>query len=256
MSLATQHIRNMVQLINQVGYHQPRDVFRDFCEAAAIAISNAVDNSLREPREREYLRLISKYKPSDQSIFSSLLSELVLALEKAPGDILGQLFMELGASSAQAGQFFTPTSITDLLGSVALGNGAQVRADIEERGFFTVSEPAAGSGAMIISLALQLQEMGINYQQHLHATLVDIDCRAVHMAYLQLSLLHVPAVVIHGNSLTLQEHSRWRTPAHVSGLFEIKLRRGFSLDSARGRGYIEPDHQIPVQSEPKALLAS
>ena len=255
MSLATQHIRNMVELINQVGYHQPREVFRDFSEMASIAISNAVDYSQRELREREYLRLISKYKPADQSIFSSLLAELVLALEAAPGDILGQLFMELGASSAQAGQFFTPASITDLLGSVVLGNGDQVRADIEENGFFSVSEPASGSGAIIISLALQLRDEGINYQKHMHATLVDIDCRAVHMAYLQLSLLHVPAVVIHGNSLTLQEHSRWRTPAHVSGLFEIKLRRGFSQDSAKGRAYIGAAQPISVQTEPNALLA-
>jgi hypothetical protein len=35
---------------------------------------------------------------------------------------------------------------------------------------------------------------GVNDQQHLHITAVDIDIRAVHMTYLQLSLLRVPAV--------------------------------------------------------------
>ncbi|HHH9441341.1 TPA: N-6 DNA methylase [Pseudomonas aeruginosa] len=255
MTPATQHIGSMVKTINAIGYHQPRDVFLDFCQMGAIAISNAADLLHRESREQEYLRLIRKYKPAHHGIFSTLLGELQLALEKAPCDILGQLFMELGASTAQTGQFFTPVSITDVLGGLALGNGNQVREMIEDKGFFTVSEPASGSGAMIISLALQLQELGINYQQHMHATLVDIDSRAVHMAYLQLSLLHIPAIVVHGNSLTLQEHSRWRTPAHVMGLFETKLRRGFSLDSAKGRSYLGCDQAKAAIPRLEALMA-
>ena len=46
-------------------------------------------------------------------------------------------------------------------------------------------------------------------------TATDIDLKCVHMCYLQLSLLGIPAVVIHGNSLTLEEHSHWFTPAYI-----------------------------------------
>ena len=35
------------------------------------------------------------------------------------------------------------------------------------------------------------------------------------MAYLQLSLYGIPAVIIHGNSLTNEEWSRWYTPVYM-----------------------------------------
>jgi hypothetical protein len=39
--------------------------------------------------------------------------------------------------------------------------------------------------------------------------------RCVHMAYVQLSLLGIPAVVVHGNALSLDVWGVWYTPAHV-----------------------------------------
>ncbi|WP_409286723.1 N-6 DNA methylase [Pseudomonas guariconensis] len=243
MSPAKQHTDRMASLMQSVGYHSPREVFQDFCEMAAIAFSNAFEVTHREVREAQYMRLISKYKPAHHDMFRTLLEELTLAMEKAPGDILGQMFMEIGGASPRAGQFFTPESVTRVLHDLTLADPADIRRIIEERGFITVSEPACGAGAVAIGFALKLQEMGVNYQQHMHATLVDIDIRAVHMAFVQLSLLHVPAVVVHGDSLTLKEHSRWYTLAHAMGLFDIKMRRGFSLDSAKGREWtkIAPD---------------
>ncbi len=238
MSPAKQHTDNLAKLIHSVGYHPPREVFQDFCEMAAVAVSNAVDVLHREAREAQYMRLIQRYKPKDQYLFRAMLDELQQALEKDPSDILGRLFMEVGGSNSRSGQFFTPESISQVLTDLTLADTGHVQSLIEERGFITLSEPSCRAGAMVIAFALRLRELGINYQQHLHATLVDIDCRAVHMAYLQLSLLHIPAVVVHGDTLTLKQHSSWYTLAHAMGLFGIKLRRGFSLDSARGRELI------------------
>jgi hypothetical protein len=45
------------------------------------------------------------------------------------------------------------------------------------------------------------------------------------MAYIQLSLLGVPAVVVVGDTLRLEERARWYTPAHVVGGWTMKLRR-------------------------------
>lgn len=39
----------------------------------------------------------------------------------------------------------------------------------------------------------------------------DIDIRRVWMAYIQLSLYGIPAMVIHGNTLTMEEWDRWYT---------------------------------------------
>ena len=60
-----------------------------------------------------------------------------------------------------------------------------VAAEIEQKGFITLMEPAAGAGGMVIAAASALLDEGINYQQTLHATLVDIDAAACHMAYTQ-----------------------------------------------------------------------
>lgn len=46
-------------------------------------------------------------------------------------------------------------------------------------------------------------------------TATDVDIKCVWMTYLQLSLYGIPAVVIHGNSLSMQEHSRWYTPVYI-----------------------------------------
>lgn len=48
-------------------------------------------------------------------------------------------------------------------------------------------------------------------------TAIDIDPRAVHMAYAQLSLLHVPARLIVGNALSGEIREQWFTPAHILG---------------------------------------
>ncbi len=70
---------------------------------------------------------------------------------------------------------------------------------------------------MVIALAEAMRAEGINYQRQLHVTAIDIDPRAVHMAYIQFSLLHVPAEVVVGDSLALEVRDRWFTPAHILG---------------------------------------
>ena len=45
---------------------------------------------------------------------------------------------------------------------------------------------------------------GINYQRAMHATCMDADATAVHITYVQLSLLHIPAIVVHGKAFRIQ----------------------------------------------------
>jgi len=45
------------------------------------------------------------------------------------------------------------------------------------------------------------------------------------MCYLQLSLWHVPAVVVVGNTLAHEAREVFYTPAHYLGLWDSKLRR-------------------------------
>lgn len=112
-----------------------------------------------------------------------------------------------------------------MMASATMGTIEEVNALIERRGFVRAMEPACGAGAMVIALADVMRAEGINYQQHLHVTAVDIDARVAHMAYIQFSLLHIPAVVIVGNSLSLQMRDHWYTPAHIMGGWSARLAR-------------------------------
>lgn len=236
MLTSKQHVAAMTELIGSIQYWSPRETFTDFVEMAAIAHRNAFDQTGKADRESRYQNLIQKYKPADQGLFGKLHGMLVQALTDQRADILGQLYMELGASNAERGQYFTPPAISNLLAGLTIDTD-QIHHQIARRGFVTLSEPASGSGAMIIGFANKMLDLKINYQQHLHVTLVDLDIRAVHMAYVQLSLLHVPAIVVHGNTLTVEEYSHWVTAAHHIGMFSRKLKRGFAIDSEMGAVY-------------------
>jgi hypothetical protein len=116
----------------------------------------------------------------------------------------------------------------------------------KERGFVRMMEPAVGAGGMVIATAEALVDEGINYQQAMHATCIDVDAAAVHMAYLQLSLLHIPAIIIHGNALTREQWSYWVTPAHVLGLWNAKLKRDAGAGQEQAK---KADHAVPAMNE-------
>jgi len=86
---------------------------------------------------------------------------------------------------------------------------------ILEQGYISVAEPACDSGAMVLGFANAIKEYGYNHSQQMFVYATDIDLKCVYMCYLQLALYGVPAVVIHGNSLTLEEWSHWYTPVYI-----------------------------------------
>jgi len=115
-----------------------------------------------------------------------------------------------------------------------VGDAQAAKAEVEAKGFVDVMEPICGAGGMVIAMADALRAAGLNYQQVMHATCVDIDLRCVHMTFLQLSLLHVPAAVVHGNSLSGEVWSRWHTPAHALGGWRYRLQRRYASEMAPG----------------------
>jgi hypothetical protein len=230
----------MASLIKKLAYsHGVHEVFCDFIEAAAISISNAVDIPRREAREARYMQIVKRYTPEEVNCFPELLGMLTMQLEEGgPADVLGRLFHELELHNKYAGQFFTPYEICRMMAKMTMGDKATLEAQIAATKFITVSEPACGSGAMVIAFAQAMKDEGINYQQHLHVTAVDCDLKVCHMCYLQLSLLHVPAVVIRANTLSAfpfgeKPEDRWYTPAHVWGNWDWRLKMRFDTEGYR-----------------------
>jgi hypothetical protein len=239
---AAGHRRALVKLLQECSYrHERHRVFSDFVEMAALATANAVDWVQRDRREAQYMATISRYSAAEAQLFPRMLAHLVEALSHDAHDALGQVFGELELGNAARGQFFTPFEICRLMAEVTIDEG-EIRRRIDEQGYVTLQEPSCGSGAQVMAFALALQARGFDYQRHLHVTAIDVDPRAAHMAYLQLSLLHVPAQVIVGNTLTLECRDVFYTPAHIFGGWTRRLRTPRAIEAA-----VAPVPQVPGQ---------
>ncbi|MFM0411304.1 N-6 DNA methylase [Paraburkholderia dipogonis] len=240
--------KELVKLIQSFSHsHRLHTVFSDFVELSALAISNSVDRAQFETREKRYLEIVRKYEREEVERFPQMLGLLVESFEQRVAgvgkqtsdglpvtggltDVLGETYMMLGLGNDRTGQFFTPFSVSRMMSMMVMGD---VGAEVARRGFIRVNEPACGAGGMVIAAADSLLAAGTNYQQAMHATCIDIDACCVHMTYVQLSLLHVPATVVHGNALSMQVWGTWYTPAHILGGWTFKLRRRLEADLLR-----------------------
>jgi hypothetical protein len=256
----------LVKLIRSLSYSRhTHEVFSDFVEVAALSISNSVDKAHFEKREARYLEIIRKYKKDEVNLFPQMLGMLVLCYEEqlaaslsdesalstgGLSDVLGTLYMTFELGNERAGQFFTPYHVSKLMAQMLIGDGAEVK----QKGFLRLSEPACGAGGMVIAYADALLGAGINYQQSMHAICVDIDPRCIHMAYVQFALLHIPAVVVHGNALSLEEWGHWYTPAHILGGWRVRLARETEHEKARTEALAllnPPDAEHVPQIDPQ-----
>jgi hypothetical protein len=214
-----------LKLITSVGAHYGIwEVFTDFLKLSAISLANAVDHGPRRAeREAQYLQTVKRYERKHLDLFPQMLADLVLAMEDQPGNILGQVYGELKLTDKWKGQFFTPDPVSRFMAEILLAG--DVQSQIEEKGFITVQEPAIGSGAMVINFALAMKGKGINYQQTMLVTGLDIDIKAIYMSYIQLTLLHIPAILVHGNALSMEVYDTWHTPAYILGGWAGKRQR-------------------------------
>ena len=201
--------------------HALWQVFADFCECAAISLANALER--REEREARYLRIVGRYERDELNELCRLLGAVIEALEADRSDFLGPLFMGLDLGNHWNGQFFTAPVVCDLIARV-LFDAEDVREKIERSGFLTVQEPACGGGAMLIAFAEEMRRHGFHSHEHLVATVIDIDATAAHMCFIQLALLHVPAIVVIGNTLTGEVREVFHTPAYHMGGWDLRLR--------------------------------
>lgn len=215
------HKNNIIKLINDISYrYTSREIFYRFVEMGAIAISNAVDKRNYDKREKRYLQLASEFNDKELNQIVKMFAELTLALEEEPGDVLGSIYCEMEMSNKHIGQVFTPIHISRLLGDISL---SEIKEIIDNKGYITVLEPACGGGSTLIGLALAMRDAGYNYQKHLCVQAIDIDIKAVHMCYLQLSLLGIPAEIIHGDSLAVKYYDYWFTPLYILDGWKFKM---------------------------------
>lgn len=194
------------------------EVFSDFITLAASELDMA---RIRTPENIDHSREIcAKYSASDISNLHTLFCLMVCALEAKFHDFLGAIFMELELGDDRNGQYFTPYHVQSLLAKLLR---PEVDETISREGFVTVSDPASGAAGMIVAYAEYLLEAGYNPSEHMFGSCIDIDPIAADMAFIQLSLLGIPAEVVTGNTLTMQLNRVRYTPVYYINNFGKRL---------------------------------
>jgi hypothetical protein len=208
--------KEFIKLLEGLAYTRSRwQAFTDWAAMAAATLHNAFQ--FDQEVEDEYMSIAKRYTREELDTFAQLLALTALGLEEESGDFLGQVFEGALLANERHGQFFTPFSISQLLAGVALPE------TLPEGRILKLYEPACGAGGMVIAAALVFQERGLNYQRQLYVEAQDIDATCFNMAYIQLSLLGIPATVILGDTLALERRRAWATSMYWIHGFEFRL---------------------------------
>lgn len=224
--------KEFLKTFKQLTYHHRAwDIWRDFITMFACSLSNPVDKTHYDDREKMYLRIIRKYNKQEQNLFPELAAHTVMALEENPEqDFLGGIFMELGLGNGSNGQFFTPYHVCDLMAKIAMGDS--VVNEVKEKGYITINDSCCGAGATLIAgiheARRQLEKEKLNFQNHVLVVAQDIDMTVALMCYIQLSLLGVAGFIKVGNTFTKPICERdstenyWFTPMYFSDIWRVR----------------------------------
>lgn len=220
--------KEFVKLFKQLTYrHNAWEAWSDFVTMFACSISNPLDKTHYDEREKLYLKTIDKYNKTEQSIFPQLAAMTVMALERNPEqDFLGKIYMDLGLGNKSTSQFFTPYHVCKLMAAVTMDN---VVDEVKEKGYISINDPTCGAGATLIAgvneARKKLEKANINFQNHVLVVAQDIDFTVAMMCYIQLSLLGVAGYIKVGNSLTEPlstddtTENYWFTPMYFSDVW-------------------------------------
>lgn len=231
------------------GDYNMHDVFRDFVIMSMCAIHNSVPMNRSKKLEMKYIEIAKKYKPETIKAMAKALAELkdeydaILDGNTLWHDVLGEIYMQSDTSNNKTGQFFTPFSVSQACArTIVTRESYDEWTQYDPDGVATLMEPTCGSGGMILAVAERMNDLGVNYSWNMLVNANDIDERCVAMTYLQCSFLGIPAIITHGNGLTLEMWYEVHTPAYIFGYLhferQMKLKKATS-PSTRPRGPTE-----------------
>lgn len=167
-----------------------RDTFRDFLSLAMSALIKD---------EETYQEVLGWYQVSDkkadvaEDYFAKALAAFFEETAKDSSvDHLGRAYESSRLSNANAGQYFTPESLSDLCAELTLP-------EFDDSRPMSVSDPCCGSGRMLISTMRRLHVDSCFYA-------IDVDSMCVDMCALNLLVRNANAYIVHGNTLSLEAY--------------------------------------------------
>ena len=204
-------IKQFVKMVESLGgagkRRGLRDAFCDFVEFAFQSVSSKPDVGRVE-------KVLERYEQNEVVRFFEMAVLMNDGLTKAPRDFLGEVYMNIQINQKKSlGQVFTPYHISRLMVELTMGDEAEVRKAIEEKGFFAVQDPACGAGSMLIAAYETLKNMGVDTSREVYFEGRDIDALCCKMSIIQLTVLGVPARIVHGDTITGEIYDEWYTAA-------------------------------------------
>lgn len=194
----------------------PWEVYCDFLQLAIDAFLS--DHTPEHPREKDYMKIIGKYSHAEAQKFGDMLALVTKYMWETGEEFLANMWMKLAANS-NMGQFFTPPSLCDFM--------AQLNFDLIDWDNYSskrpccISDPACGGG---LTLFYAVKKCPLEHRNSLFIHGVDIDINVCHCTALNMLFLNVDAVIIHGNSLSMEVWHVFRIRHHWAGgeIYEIK----------------------------------
>ncbi len=213
-------VDEIIKDIDKLGYSVDTQTFMsNMFECGAAAIANKVDFTKYDKREERYKEIMKAYKPNEQKAMSELFAKIFALLSSVVydngifADYLGEIFMKTKQGNSKKGQFFTPYNVSKMCAKMIITDPTEKQTKDE---IITINDPCCGSGGMLIaSLDVLKNDYNVNYTRNCFIDCGDIDARCVHMAYLQLSLAGVPAIIKHQDALSRKLWDVWKTPAFI-----------------------------------------
>jgi type I restriction-modification system DNA methylase subunit len=222
------------------------EVFSDWLVLAAASLYSWKKD---QAAENEYMETAKQYTPEEMDRHGQLLAITVNALEDvmngSGSDFLGEVFMSADLGNDRNGQFFTPYDVSFMMAKMMFGN-----TDCYGNRVVKIEEPCCGAGGMLIACAMAIKELEkANYQKDFLYVGRDIDARCCRMAFIQTSLLGLPAVISCGSSLTNDVYWERETIGwHLAGM-EFRLRAEKMLDFIQAAEK-QPEHERPAETIP------
>jgi hypothetical protein len=237
--------------------------FSDFVEMAYYATAKTMtrDATRRDELEARYMQIVETYDDKDDvRQYPKLLAYAQVATHVYGMDFLGQVAGELGALDAKSGQFFTPMNVSRMMAQVTLDK-AYLSSLINKRGFFTMAEPAAGAGGMVMAVAEQVERLQFDVQTQMLAHAVELDAFVYKMCYLQLAWAGIPAYVENANSLSLAHYDGAHTPAVMlfyqthGHIFPPRQKPAETSDEpSKARSAAPPDYDVTAPTRQLTLF--
>jgi type I restriction-modification system DNA methylase subunit len=212
-----QYVKDFIKILEHIKPSKHRyEVFSDWLIMVSAALySWKQDKSVEE----EYLEVAKNYNSGELEKHSQLLAITVEALENIDtefygGDFLSEVFTYGELANSRNGQFFTPYHISHMMAEISMGE-----AEFPKSRVCKISDPCCGAGGMLIAGAMVMKKRGFNYQHDALFIGQDIDHRCARMAFIQLSLIGAPAVIICGDTIAMTCYWQRETIGyHLSGI--------------------------------------